>query len=348
MLIIFGLTLYYIFHGQDGDLQTLFQRMGEADFRWLLLAIISIIGYVYGESFIIHFLFKDIGIYTKRFTCFLYSCVGMFFCCITPSASGGQPAQMVYMKRNKIPISKSSVVLMVVTIAYKLVLVFIGLFLLIFDHKFVKQYLSNIIGFFYFGIVINIIVISFMFLVLFNQNIAKKIIKGILFVLKKVHLVKKNKEKSLDASLSSYVETANYLKNHKYIFFKVLFFTFLQRFAYFFVTYFVYKAYGLSGTSFYVIVMLQGVISLAVDMLPLPGGMGITEVLFKLVYLPIFGEALLFPSMILSRSLTFYTELILCALLTLFAHVYIGRFTKKEISKMEALQHDEKIHKNFS
>ena len=38
--------------------------------------------------------------------------------------------QMVYLKKEKIPISVSSVVLMIVTITYKLVLVLLGLFVL--------------------------------------------------------------------------------------------------------------------------------------------------------------------------------------------------------------------------
>ena len=344
LLIIFGLTVYYIFYGQDVDLQTLFEKICEADIRWLLLAVVAIIAHIFSESCVIHFLFKDIGIYTKRFTCFLYSCVGFFFCCITPSSTGGQPAQMFYMKKNNIPVSISSVVMMIITIAYKLVLVVVGLFLILFDHKFIDTYLKDIMFFFILGIVINVVFVGFMFLILFNQTVAKKLIRGVLYLLKKIHLLKKSEklEKRIDNFLNSYTETARYLKSHVAIFIKALLITAFERFSYFFVTYFVYKSYGLSGSSMYVVVMLQCVISLSVDMLPLPGGMGITEVLFKRVYLPIFGPALLFPGMILSRSLTFYTELILCAVFTLFAHIYIGRFTKKEIEQMEA------YHKDFS
>ena len=49
--------------------------------------------------------------------------------------------------------------------------------------------------------------------------------------------------------------------------------------ALFAATWFVYRAFGLSGTSFFDILFLQAVIAVAVDMLPLPGGMGISETL---------------------------------------------------------------------
>ena len=106
------------------------------------------------------------------------------------------------------------------------------------------------------------------------------------------------------------------------------------------VTWFVYKAFGLSGSSAFVIIILQGTISVAVDMLPLPGGMGISEQLFLRIFLPIFGSKLLLPGMLLSRGLGYYTELLLSglgyytellisAIFTIVANFTIGRNVKK-------------------
>ena len=64
---------------------------------------------------------------------------------------------------------------------------------------------------------------------------------------------------------------------------------------------------------------------MSVDMLPLPGGMGISEKLFLIIFLPIFGEQLLLPGMILSRGLGYYTELLISALFTVVANFTIGR-----------------------
>ena len=101
--------------------------------------------------------------------------------------------------------------------------------------------------------------------------------------------------------------------------------TFIQRFALFFVTYLVYRAFGLSGTSVYDVMMLQAVISVAVDMLPLPGGMGISEKLFLMIFPPVFGTALLLPGMILSRGLAYYSQLLFSAAMTVVAHFVIGK-----------------------
>lgn len=337
LIVVFALTMYYVYSGTEGELSTLWEKMQMADVRWLIAAVIAILFFIYGESHVIHYMLFTLGIKTKRFTCFLYSCIGFFFSCITPSASGGQPAQILYMRKNKLPVPVSTVVLMIVTITYKLVLVAVGLWILAFDYGLLEKYLSGIMWVFYLGIGLNLFCVAAMLILVFHQKLATWIVMTLVKWMEKSHILKKKKnriEKFLD-SMHIYSQTAAYLKQNIPVIIKVFVVTVLQRFAYFFVTYFIYKSFGLSGTSMYTVLMLQAVISLSVDMLPLPGGMGISEALFNVIFLPVFGPALLLPGMILSRSLSFYTELFLSAAFTVFAHFYIGRFTRDEAKRTE-------------
>ena len=75
--------------------------------------------------------------------------------------------------------------------------------------------------------------------------------------------------------------------------------------------------------------LLQAVISVSVDMLPLPGGMGISETLFLKIFPPVFGNTLLLPAMVLSRGLGYYGELLVSAVFTIVAQLTIGN-TKRE------------------
>ena len=126
-----------------------------------------------------------------------------------------------------------------------------------------------------------------------------------------------------------YQNTAAYLGTHKMVLVNVLAITFVQRFALFAATWFVYRAFHLSGISFITIVLLQAVISVSVDMLPLPGGMGISETLFLKIFPPVFGSTLLLPAMVLSRGLGYYGELLVSAVFTIVAQLTIGN-TKRE------------------
>ena len=83
--------------------------------------------------------------------------------------------------------------------------------------------------------------------------------------------------------------------------------------------------FGLHGASVYDVVMLQAVVSVSVDMLPLPGGMGISENLFLIIFKTIFAGSLLLPAMVLSRGIAFYVQLLFSAGMTAVAHFTIGR-----------------------
>lgn len=292
---------------------------------------ICVVIFIWGESIIIFYMMHTLGIKLKKWTCFLFSSVGFFFSCITPSATGGQPAQIYYMKKEKIPIPVSTLVLMIVTITYKLVLVVIGVTLTIFGQGFIKAHLYRVRHIFYLGTALNVFCVVGMLVLVFHPMLARSILVKGLDLLEKMHLMKKKSSRleKLNASMDQYRATAVYLREHVWVLVEVFAITVFQRFALFAATWFVYKAFGLSGSSAFVIIILQGTISVAVDMLPLPGGMGISEQLFLRIFLPIFGSKLLLPGMLLSRGLGYYTELILSALLTIVANFTIGRNVKK-------------------
>ena len=303
LLVVFAGTMYGVFHGED--IGEIVKILGQVNVLWLIPGVICVVAFIWGESIIIYYMMRTLKIRLKKWTCFLFSSVGFFFSCITPSASGGQPAQIYYMKKEKIPIPVSTLVLMIVTITYKLVLVVVGLWLVLFGQGFIHKYLWSIRHIFYLG-----------------TGMA---------LLEKLHFLhhKEARIEKLNASMDQYRDTAVFLKEHKQVIVNVFAITMFQRFALFTATWFVYKAFGLGGAKAVAVITLQAVIAVSVDMLPLPGGMGISEKLFAMIFIPVFGKRLLLPGMILSRGIGYYTELGLSALLTIVANFTIGR--KREI-----------------
>ena len=165
-----------------------------------------------------------------------------------------------------------------------------------------------------------------MTILVFHPLLAKAIMVKGMKLLERLHLVKKKdgRLKKLEDSMDTYRNTAAYLKNNPFVIVKVIGITFIQRMALFEVTWFVYQAFGLHGTGFWEILFLQAVISVSVDMLPLPGGMGISETLFLNIFSPVFG-GLLLPGMVLSRGLGYYGELLISAAFTVVAQLTIGK-----------------------
>ncbi|MDO4323649.1 MAG: lysylphosphatidylglycerol synthase transmembrane domain-containing protein [Lachnospiraceae bacterium] len=321
---VLGLTVYGVLHGEDlGDLK---EAIGQADLVWLFPAVACVFVFIWGEAIIIWHMMCTYGIRLKKRICFLFSSVGFFFSCVTPSASGGQPMQIYFMKKEKVPIPVATVILMIVTITYKLVLVVIGLGIVLFARDFLQTYLGEILFVFYLGLSLNVFCVAFMMVLVFHPSLAKQIMLKGLRLLERLHLVKKREErmKKLEDSMDMYNTTAAYMRGHIWLMIRVFLITFVQRIALFAVTCFVYRAFGLSGTPWMVTLTLQAVISVSVDMLPLPGGMGISESLFLVIFKPVFG-ALLLPGMVLSRGLGYYSELLISAVFTLAAVVVFQR-----------------------
>ena len=329
LLVVFAGTMYGVFHGED--IGEIVKILGQVNVLWLIPGVICVVAFIWGESIIIYYMMRTLKIRLKKWTCFLFSSVGFFFSCITPSASGGQPAQIYYMKKEKIPIPVSTLVLMIVTITYKLVLVVIGVVVTFFGQGFIHKYLYDVRYVFYLGTGLNVFCVVTMLILVFHPVLARTILVKGMALLERMHLMKRKQSRldRLNASMDQYRETAVYLKNHVKVLVNVFGITLFQRFALFTATWFVYKAFGLGGVKAVAVITLQAVIAVSVDMLPLPGGMGISEKLFAMIFIPVFGKRLLLPGMILSRGIGYYTELGLSALLTIVANFTIGR--KREI-----------------
>ena len=233
--------------------------------------------------------------------------------------------QAYYMKKKNIPIPVSAVILMIITITYKLVLVVIGIGVAIFGRGFLHQYLEGILPVFYLGLALNIFCVTFMTILVFHPLLARTFMVRGLKILEKLHILRRKdgRLKKLEDSMDTYRDTAAYLKTHSKVIVNVIGITFVQRMAMFAVTWFVYRSFSLSGTGFWTVLFLQAVISVSVDMLPLPGGMGISETLFLTIFTPVFGTLLL-PGMVLSRGLGYYGELLISALFTIVAQLTIG------------------------
>lgn len=331
LIAIFSLTMYLVFRGED--IHDIAEVIRDADLRFLLVGIFCVILFILGESVIIFYMMRSLGAKVKMGHCALYSFVGFFFSCITPSATGGQPMQIYYMKKDKLPVPVTTLVLMIVTITYKAVLVVIGALLCLFGRTFLERYMGEFIWVFYLGVALNVFCVTLMLVLVFAPGLAKwMMIKGlkILEHFRFLHPKHKRLEK-LEASMDLYHETAAFWAEHKGIILNVFLITFVQRVILFTVTYWVYCSLGLRKCDIFTITILQAVISVSVDMLPLPGGMGISETLYMVMFVPVFGEVLL-PSMLLSRGISYYGQLLLSAVMTCAAHLIIGRngFRKKE------------------
>ena len=325
LVVVFGLTIWSVFSGVD--LKQLAAYLAQTEFIYILPSIFCVIAFILGESVIIHYLLKTLGTHIPFSHCSLYSFIGFFYSCITPSASGGQPMQIVAMRKDKIPVAVSAVVLAIITITYKLVLVVLGIAILVVRPVSIMHYLDGVEWIMYLGLGLNIVCIAALLLLVFHPNFVRTIASWLLNLIDRIHpLHSKSKlEQKIENIILQYNGTADFYRSNQCIILNVFGITFIQRCLLFLVTWLTYQAFSLAGESIFVITSLQGMISVAVDMLPLPGGMGISENLFLTIFEPIFGEAFVLPGMLVSRGISYYTQLIISAIMTVVASFILKR-----------------------
>ena len=317
--VVFSLTIWSVFRGEDIGL--LLEYLSFINKAYLIPCVACVLLFIIGESVILKYLFHTLGTRVRFGHCCLYSFIGFFYSCITPSASGGQPMQVIAMRRDNVPVAVSTVVLAIVTIMYKLVLVVIGVAVLIIRPDTVMYCLDGSYFIIHLGITLNIGCVALLLLLVFRPSIVRKCAFAVLDSVDRIRPLKRKAklEERLDHLMQQYAGTAEYFRSHHIVIANVFMITLLQRIALFLVTWYAYRAIGLEGENFVTIVIIQAMISVAVDMLPLPGGMGVSENLFLQMFLPLFGETLVLPGMVISRGISYYTQLIISAGMTLYA-----------------------------
>ena len=330
LVVVFGLTMYGVFRGQD--YHAVIEGLKQCDLMILVgPCIVLVLAFIMLESVIIKYVFNTLGDKVRLTRCYLYSFVGFFFSLITPSATGGQPAQLIFMKKDKLSVAHSTLVLLLVTIGYKLVLVVLGGIILIIRPERIMVQLQGVEFWIWLGIILNVIFIAALLILVYVPSLARKFLLACIRFLSKIKILK-DKQKWLDKTngmMDRYDDASKYLKSHKIVLFNVFLISVLQRVALFFITVVVYWSFHLHGTPLIDILILQCLISVGADMLPLPGGMGITERLFLAVFEGAFG-ALTLPAMILSRGFSFYIQLGICAVMTVVAYIVVFRIGGKK------------------
>lgn len=310
-LIIMFLTFYALFSGRN--LRNIFYAVTRMSLWSVLIAIALALFYVCAEGYMIWYLLSAMR--EKRsslFRCIQYSFIGFFYSGITPSATGGQPVQLYYMNRDGNRVSDSTVVLMTVAVVYKFVLVLIGFGILIFWNAALREQLNRFFPLYILGLMLNVVLVGVILAVMLCPGVILKAAKVFEQFMIRIHIWKpsaKRDEKIRDF-IESYQQGVAWLRNHKGRLAGVVVMTFFQRCSMFVLTYVVYLGFGLKGTDALTVILLQAAIYISVDMLPLPGSQGITEMMYQAVFVNVFSKTYLFPSMMVSRGINFYFLLV--------------------------------------
>lgn len=324
-LLVMGLSFYTIFHGQDmGRIRHALGRLSPLS---LCAAMAVALFFVSAEGMMIWYLLRSLNGRSSLGRCLCYSFIGFFYSGITPSATGGQPMQLYYMSKDGNRLSESSVVLMTVALIYKLVLVVIGIGTLVFWHRPLRGYLQEYFPLFLLGLALNTILVLMLLAVMLAPGSMKKVISGAERLLVRIRILKKSgiRQGKIEQFVDGYQGAVRFLLAHKGKVLAVCLFTFVQRASVFVLTWIIYRGFSLEGKDAMTIMLLQASVYIAVDMLPVPGAQGITEIMYRSVFGGIFTGEYLMPSLYVTRGINFYFVLVVSLGVAAVNHFYVRK-----------------------
>lgn len=308
---IMGLTLYAIFYKQNpmqilGALRQMKPVYG-------LFAFLLGIAFVSLEGTMIWFLLHGLHGKSGLFQCIGYSFIGFFYSGITPSATGGQPMQLYYMQKDGNRASDSTVVLMTVALIYKLVLVLVGAGILLGWSAPLHEHLGKYYYLFLIGIGLNTLLVLLIWAVMICPGVIRRLMQGVEHLLVRLGIWKADAHRmdNIEGFIQSYQNAVDFLRENPLKIGIVVLLTFVQRSTLFVLTYMIYLGFGLHGAAPMTVILLQASVYIAVDMLPIPGAQGITELMYQAVFSGVFTGGWLLPSMLVSRAENFYLLLII-------------------------------------
>ena len=321
------LTISIVF--KKNNISEIILNIKQVNIFFIILAIISMFIFVSCEGINIRRVLKTCGCKISLIQSFKYALVGFFFSSITPSASGGDPAQAYFMSKDKLPISHSALALLVELSSFQFVSCAIAIIGFIYNYDILIKNIGNIKYLLVLGLTINILILFFLLVMIFSKIFALKLVDILCKILDFFHYKKTTtiKEKLL-SSIEEYHQCSLYLKENKVVLLKIVLTTIVQIILYHSIPYFVYLSFGLKEVSFLTFIFMQAVLYISVSSLPFPGAMGITEGGFMILFKMFFPTSILSSAMIISRGISFYLFVIVSALLILL-FILVDKFRKK-------------------
>ena len=169
------------------------------------------------------------------------------------------------------------------------------------------------------GLALNIIVIAVIVMALYAQKTIRRLCAWCLRLLTRMRIVKRpeSAQEKLDSWLHGFHDCADFMRTHPGPVVKSFFIVLFQRVLYLLIPWCVYEAMGLEGVTVWQMMGLQLLLSVSVEMMPLPGAVGISETVSLVLYDAIFGAQYLYPAVILTRGISYYLPLLVSGLVTL-------------------------------
>ncbi|MDO4701418.1 MAG: lysylphosphatidylglycerol synthase transmembrane domain-containing protein [Erysipelotrichaceae bacterium] len=318
ILVIVSFTILALYFTLKDDFKTIINTLANVKIPYLLLVLGLVLLIQVLIGMILTTITKLSNPHYKLRYGIVNALVATFFHGITPSASGGQFAQVYVFKKQGVDIADSASVLWMDFIIYQATMCLTVLLLILLRFTYFYQKYSQFYIFVLLGFLINAFVIFGLWAIARFKSVYTFLTTTLIRIAHKFRIVKDIDATlhNIDVQLEKFKQETDKLKKHKSIIIKCIILNVIRCLLYYAVPYFVYIALGFEVHPGMLVSMmaLTSFVSMTTAFIPIPGASGGTEAVFTLMFSAIMGLKASKSVMILWRFASFYFIMLVGAL----------------------------------
>ncbi len=343
IVVVCGILYYQITHENISS----FSELKGLSFYFLPILLIIFAVVMILDAYRTNLFLKKSGNRSRPYLCYKMCAVGRYYDNITPMSSGGEPSQIFYMSHRGLDASSSISVPMARYVVSQMSWMIIGLIAVICIIFTNVMDLSVVLIIGLLGFTINVTLLSICLILSMSKRLGNKLVVKVLRVLQKMHIVK-NYEKQYDKVMKvvvSYQNTMTTYAKNKWFFIYTLFISILIYILIYTMPYVIYLMLGGTDYSVWANMLVFGVIiELGSSIIPIPGGSGMNEISFTVVYATVFPEGTVFWGLLFWRFMTYYI-FILQGISIIIYDYFVGNRKFKWLQKKWELETESALFK---
>jgi uncharacterized protein (TIRG00374 family) len=317
---IFNIALFALSIGMltyfciaDNNLVTLFQSLPSLNLFWLLGAAGCMLLYWIMDSRIVFHIIQHAysGGYSGK-KAFKVTMIGQYFNSVSPFAVAGQPMQLLALSEQGVSSGIAISALVHKFLIYQTTITLYSLLVIVVRFHFFHSKIQGFMALAFIGFACQAGVVVMVALFTYNRALTTKLINLVVWLLTKLHLVKKPQEvsKKVQDQLEFYISNNKAVQGNRILSAKLYGFTAIQLTALFAVPFFIYKAFHNPGAPIVDIISAQSFVTMISSYTPLPGASGAAEGSFLVLFQLFFTPAIIRQAMLLWRLITYYSCII--------------------------------------
>ena len=327
-LVFVAAVFFLLLRGTD--IRTVGEALAQTSLPFLLAGILLAEVFHLSEGINLRILLCSFGYPVTFWQGMKYAYIGFFFSSITPSSTGGQPAQLYAMKKDGIEIAHGTLALIAELTSFQIAVFFMEILAVksvLQGNIRPKGELLLLAGL---GFLLNILFIAGLLSVLFSRRLKDRLLCFCYRMIEQFPIKNKDRwrEKSAGA-LQDFQTCADLIRRNPKVMGKVIAVSLCQVICWFSVPFMVALAMGEHTAGYPRVFLLQTILVMTTALLPFPGAAGISEYAFVRLFAGIFTKHPVAVATLVNRGISFYCLLLISAVMA----VILWKCGTKKMSK---------------